>query len=612
MNGNTTIAQKEGLFTKHRGPVTGVMHIPNTNAVVTSAYDGAVGWFDTVSKEVKVLGYHNHLVNSIVVNDSGTKAASCSSDYTVKIWNLLTLELERVLYGHSDDVEAFVFVDEKTAVSASRDQRILVWNLETGAILRVIEGHEKDVLSLAYHNGKLYSSGDDKTLRVWDLYNGQLLNMWGPFDVETDTCAIDTTNNRVVLGCDDGYVRIFDINDGSLVSEISAHESGIKKVAVSPANGDILSAAYDQKILIWDAKKLELKLSLQQNPVKWERSLNFSTDGKKVFAGTFDGTVLCWNAETGEYIDEIGQQGEVKGNACFNDVAVDSNGQICLVSDDGYLRLTSMEDSENIDTYEPSSGRFLMNGLAMNQEYGLVVGGAHNQRAHIFKNKNGHLCDDIEVFLGEGPINTIRISDQYGYEKESFIGCYSGAIARVSDQGNILDKINVHDGAVKALRLHPNKPMGVSCSAGGELLSWNFSGEVVQRYLGHTAIINDVDISPSGKYVVSVSRDFSVKVFEFDTGKLLYSYNLGRKSLKSVSFINDNTVVVGDYWGNIIKVELLEGKVTRKQLATNGISSIARKDEYVVAVSYNGSINIIDPTDLSIYKHISVMTQRLQ
>src|ERR1051325_7410133 len=201
--GAETLAGQE--FIRHRGPVTCVAAIPNSRAVVTSGYDGAVGYFDLEKQRVKLLGYHKHLVNRIVVNETGSRAASCSSDYTIYIWNLRTHQLEQVLRGHSDDVEDFVFVDDHMGVSASRDRRILIWNLDTGAVLRFIDEHEKDVLSLAFHNGRIYSSGDDKTLRQWDYHSGKLIKMWGPFEQETDTCAIDPGSGRVLLGCDDGF-----------------------------------------------------------------------------------------------------------------------------------------------------------------------------------------------------------------------------------------------------------------------------------------------------------------------------------------------------------------------------------------------------------------------
>ena len=45
--------------------------------------------------------------------------------------------------------------------------------------------------------------------------------MWGPFDVETDTCAIDVKSERIILGCDDGYIRIFNIDNGNLIKRNS-------------------------------------------------------------------------------------------------------------------------------------------------------------------------------------------------------------------------------------------------------------------------------------------------------------------------------------------------------------------------------------------------------
>ena len=216
--------------------------IPGTDDVVTSGYDGAVALYNLTSGRVELLGFHRHLVNRVVVDEEGRRAASPSSDYTTVIWDLEERCPELVLRGHADDVEDFVFIDENLGASVSRDWRVFVWDLRTGAITNILEGHDKDVLSISHHDGKLFTSGDDMTLRVWDLETGLQQQVWGPFESETDTCAIDPLHRRAVLGCDDGVVRIFDIDTGQTVGEIAAHASGIKKVAVSPRTGAWRSA----------------------------------------------------------------------------------------------------------------------------------------------------------------------------------------------------------------------------------------------------------------------------------------------------------------------------------------------------------------------------------
>ena len=168
----------------------------------------------------------------------------------------------------------------------------------------------------------------------------------------------------------------------------------------------------------------------------------------------------------------------------------------------------------------------------------------------------------------------------------------------------------MHEGAVKSLRLHPRETLGVSCGADGLLLSWNFEGQLLHRYLGHTAIINDVDLDPTGQRLASVSRDFTLKVFEVATGRLQHSIPIGRKSLKSVCFYDDTTVLIGDYWGGLIRVDLESESSRRKAVAANGISAVARCGEHVVAASYDGMIYLVRP-DLTVVRTLRAMQQKL-
>ncbi|MEO6454859.1 MAG: WD40 repeat domain-containing protein, partial [Ginsengibacter sp.] len=369
------------LFQCHRGPVTCAVEIPNSSSIITSGYDCAVAVFNRATRKAKLLGYHQHLVNKVAVNAGGTLAATASSDYNICIWDLRKEELYKVLRGHSDDVEDFVFIDSDMGASVSRDRRIIVWNLESGAIKRIIYGHEKDVLSVNYFEGKLYTSGDDMTLRVWDINTGKEISRFGPYETETDTCAIDQVNRRIVLGCDDGIVRIFNIDTSEAVQQLSGHVSAIKKVAVSPLNGDILSAAYDQRILIWDSRDNNMKQKLVPKSGLWERSFNWTPDGKRVTAGTFDGTVLIWDVATGECIDELGVVLKQKGNCCFNDIASMENHRVVTVSDDGLIRIGELtEHSANwITSFYPNAGRTLMNAITYDSANKQIIVGTHEQ-----------------------------------------------------------------------------------------------------------------------------------------------------------------------------------------------------------------------------------------
>ncbi|PKU24054.1 WD40 repeat domain-containing protein [Telmatospirillum siberiense] len=600
-----------GAFTRHRGPVTSVAAVPGSTLAVSAAYDGAVALFDLATGAVDLLGYHRHLANHVTVSEDGNWAASSSSDYDIYIWDLLHRRLHLVLRGHSDDVECFAFVDEWTGVSASRDHRIVVWDLPSGAIRQIIEGHEKDVLSVVHHDGRIYSSGDDMTLRQWDLATGRQLRIWGPFETETDSCAIDTVNGRVVLGCDDGVIRVFDSENGAAVATIEAHRSGIKKVAVSPANGDILSCAYDQRIRLWDARTFAAKGELEPHPAKWERSFGWTSDGRNILAGTFDGTVVQWDALSGRRLCERGGGPDEGGNACFNEASGTVDGTVALAADDGLVRLVRLTDGAAglIARAEPAGGRRLMNAVTLDTRSNRLVAGAHDHRLHVFARTEHGLESLASLPLGQGPINSVRIAGHPGHEGAVFAACYSGAIVRVSPDGREVRAHALHDGAVKALRLHPGEALGVSCSADGGLMSWTLDGRPVNRFPGHTAIVDDVDFSPTGERIASASRDFTLNVYQVADARLTHSIALGRRSPKSVCFWDSDTVIVGDYWGTLLAVDLPTGTVRRKTIAANGLSSLSRCADGLVASSYDGCVYLVSVPDLSVRNHYRAMAQ---
>ena len=191
-----------------------------------------------------------------------------------------------------------------------------------------------------------------------------------------------------------------------------------------------------------------------------------------------------------------------------------------------------------------------MNAVTLDERSNMVVCGAHDHTLTLFDRTNGSLTNERTVQLASGPINSVRVAHHRGFEGVSFVATYSGAIVRVARDGTLLGKFRVHENAVKALRLHPSESLGVSCSADGILVSWDLDGKLLQQFLGHTAIIDDVDIDPSGRQIASTGGDFTLKVYGQDSARLLHSVSLGRRSPKGICFLDEQTVIVSNYWGS--------------------------------------------------------------
>ena len=59
--------------------------------------------------------------------------------------------------------------DRKMIFAEGNNYHIKAWNLKTAAIVRTYKGHSDSVNYIALRNGRLYSAGRDRTLRVWDV-----------------------------------------------------------------------------------------------------------------------------------------------------------------------------------------------------------------------------------------------------------------------------------------------------------------------------------------------------------------------------------------------------------------------------------------------------------
>lgn len=602
-------APHDDVWTRHRGPVTSVAPIPGSRRVVTTAYDGAVGLYDLETGATELLGHHGHLTNEVVVDAAGRLAATASSDYTIGLWDLTTRRLVRRLRGHADDVDTFLFLEGGRGASGSHDQRILLWDLATGAVLMTFDGHEGRVTSLACQGDTLLSTGHDHTLRAWSLETGALLRTLGPFDLRTDTCSLDLARDRLALGCDDGWVRLFAIRTGVLLHAFEAHRSGIKKVAFDPRTGALLTAAYDQRAVVWDPETWRPRVELEPHAARWERS--FCWGEASILAGTFDGTVLEWETRTGRRLREVGETAPRRGNPCFNRIAAEPDGRVALVSDDGLLRRATLgAESRWAEGRLPARGAVLANAVALSTRHGIAAVGTHDQRVLIFDLDRATAPERV-IDLREGPINAIAVQDLGGADFSLFVACYEGCVARVASNGEVLARHRLHHSAVKAVRLHPTQPLGLSCDAERVMLVWDLDGHVKHELIGHTALINDADLDPTGAFVASVARDFTLKLWALDTGRLLRSVPIGKRSLKSVCYATDDTVLVGDYWGHLHAVDLPSGKVISCRLARNGVSSLARCGDLVAACSYDGSVHLVEPATLETRAQLVAMRQRV-
>ena len=222
---------------------------------------------------------------------SNNSFISGNLDNTIKIWNLVTGELERTLTGHSDSVNS-VAVNNNKIISGSKDNTIKIWNLVTGELEHTLTliGYSGSVNSVAVNDNKIIS-GSNNTIKIWNLATGELeRTLRGHSSGEVNSVAVN--GNKIISGGYDNKVIVWDLATGELERTLTGHSDSVNSVAVN--NNKIISGSKDKTIKIWNLATGELERTLRNH----SSSVNsVAVNGDKIISGSADNTIKVWQLQ---------------------------------------------------------------------------------------------------------------------------------------------------------------------------------------------------------------------------------------------------------------------------------------------------------------------------
>jgi WD40 repeat protein len=151
-------------------------------------------------------------------------------------------------------------------------------------------------------DGKLLASASgDRTVKVWDPAAGKRLYTLGDSTAELYSLTFSPSGKEVAAGGADKMLRKWSIGptSGALERSAFAHSGPVLRVIFTPDGSGIYTSSQDKSIKLWDAGELQEKQILEKQP-DWAMGLDLSTDGKRIAAARYDGSVAVYDTATGK------------------------------------------------------------------------------------------------------------------------------------------------------------------------------------------------------------------------------------------------------------------------------------------------------------------------
>lgn len=312
-----------------------------------------------------------------IASENGTYLVSTNDDGVVQLRSLSDNRLINS-YVHPQPVNSVsISSDDQLLATATVDGKVNIWSKD-GILLQTLTGHTGEVsdvefipdLSSGNVSGdryKLVSTGVDKTVRVWQVFNRYSDRVEGVYSV-----AVSPISNTYAVADWDNKIKIWRNNsDGTQkpIRTLSGHEDTISQIQYSPDGELIASASWDKTIKLWDVKTGDSIDALTGHEAGIT-SIAFSPDGRTLVSGSEDKTVKIWHIkETPELIKTLkGHTDSIKTVAISPDSALiasagydntiklwNSRGNLLQTIDAHNLAITSLAFAPNSKTLASAS-----------------------------------------------------------------------------------------------------------------------------------------------------------------------------------------------------------------------------------------------------------------
>ncbi|PVU88250.1 hypothetical protein BB561_005956 [Smittium simulii] len=249
-------------------------------------------------RQIKLKGPKSKIY-SVSWNKSGSMLAAGAYDGKVCIWNPETTKEFYELAGNSSHVTQLCWnpaVEDQLAI-ATFDKTVKIWNVVTKTLFKVLQTSGGNINMTWSPDGQYLAVGNrEDWLSIFNIKTGALQSHTH-YGTEINEIRWDNTVSKLFVATGRGPILVFKYPEMSKMVELVGHTSNCYSLAIDPTGNMLVSGGSDSLILVWDIQHYICINSFDEleYPV---RTLGFCHDGRFVASSSEDKLINIYDLHT--------------------------------------------------------------------------------------------------------------------------------------------------------------------------------------------------------------------------------------------------------------------------------------------------------------------------